>query len=105
MIDLRHGNFQAEIGETGDPMPADTAGDDPGEMLKHRIDIQGHAMEGDPMTDANADRGNFGLALDASAGYRNPDADPTLPAFAVDFERCQRANDPLLKHLDIEPHI
>ena len=71
-------------------------------MLQVRFDIDGDAVEGDPVPDAYADRRDLVLAAAAAV---DPDTDPSLASFAFDIEGGERANHPFLQVVHEATHI
>src|SRR6185437_5255047 len=101
-IDLGHSGEDALVGERGDAVLADAAGDDPLVMAEVGIDVQGHAMEAHPMAHAHADGGDLALAAVAAG---DPDADATRAPFAAQMELRQRADEPFLEAVDEGPDV
>ena len=104
-VDLVHGRDDAEVGEAGDALAADAARHDAGEMLEHRIDVERDAVEGHPAPHADADGGDLVLAADALLRPLHPDADGVLAPAGGDVEGGERADDPFLQRVDVEPDV
>ena len=99
-VDLGHRGEDAEVGEAGHALLADAAGDDAGEVVEHRIDVERDPVERHPAADADADRGDLVLAAEALFRARDPDADPVVAPLALDVETGERADDPCLERGD-----
>ncbi len=61
-VDIGHRRGDAEIGERGDPVLGDAAGDDAAVMVEVGIDVERHAVIGHPAPHPHPDRGDLGLA-------------------------------------------
>ena len=88
----------------------DSAGHDALEMREIGRDVDGHAVEGNPAADANAERGDLvfgGGAVERRrlVGPGDPDADAVLAGLADDAELGERIDQPALESADEGAHV
>ncbi len=106
-VDFRHRHRHAEIGEAGDAVAllAHPARYDAGKMREVGIDVERHAVQRDPMRDADADGGDLVLVAFAFFRPAHPDADAVLAPLAAHVEAAKRADDPFLQRGHVAAHV
>src|SRR5262245_33322318 len=93
-VDARHRRLDSERRKRRDAVLADAAGDDAAVMREVGGDVEGDAVIGDPLADADAERCNLVLA---SPGPGDPDTDAPGPPFAANAKPCEGADQPFLE--------
>ena len=91
-------------------MIGDAAGHDAGIVAELGIDIDRDAVEGDPVADAHADRGDLVFTWAAIRQFglvrpHHPDTDPARAALGGDVEAGQGTDRPFLEVVDVAPHV
>src|SRR6185295_18520835 len=74
-------------------------------MRQVRIDVERDAVQADPASQPDADRGDLVLMARAAFGPRDPHADTFLAPLPAHIEVRERADEPFLKRRNVAAYI
>src|SRR5271170_3546841 len=101
-VNLLHACGDTEPGERGHSVLGDPARNDAAVMLEFGVNIERDSMISDPLTHADADRGDLFLF---PRGPHDPYADAAVAPFAAYLEAGECPDDPLLEVAHVAAHI